>query len=200
MRWSRCSSARAISTASKRCGMCFGQLASHASTRKIEDLLAARLAVLRHQVGQQRGVVLDDARLAPELDALPIGVVDQEQMGLRILGEVALRDELPVAAKVREGDGLLVEHPQEARRAATVLDVGLAGGVRRAEENAGLGGDELGEFRRDRRVPALASFHPRVRRARALARLDGFDGRRKGDVAGNARVLRTWWVGRFRCW
>ena len=134
MRWSRCSSARAISTASKRCGMYLGQFASHASTRKIEDLLAARLAVLRHQVGQQRGVVLDDARLAPQLDALPRGVVDQEQMGLRILGEIALRDELPIAAKVREGDGLLVEHPQEAGRAATVLDVGLAGGVRRARE------------------------------------------------------------------
>ena len=83
-----------------------------------EDLLAARLAILRHQVGQQRSVVLDDARFPPELDALAIGVVDQEQMGFRILGEVALSDELPIAAKVGEGDGLLVEHAQEARIAA----------------------------------------------------------------------------------
>jgi len=53
--------------------------------------------------------------------------------------------------------GPFVEHPQEARWAAAVLDIGLAGAVRRTDEYAGLGGDERGEFRRDRRVPASPS-------------------------------------------
>ena len=51
--------------------------------REQDDLLGARLVVLRHQLRHQLGIVLDDARRAPDLDALPVHIVDQEQEGLR---------------------------------------------------------------------------------------------------------------------
>jgi hypothetical protein len=36
-----------------------------------------------------------------------------------------VRDELAVAAKLRERDGLVIEHVQESGRASAVLDIGL---------------------------------------------------------------------------
>ena len=57
--------------------------------REQDHLLAARLVAFRHQPVQQLGIVLDDRRLAPDLDAPAVRIVDQEQMRLRIVGEVA---------------------------------------------------------------------------------------------------------------
>ena len=54
---------------------------------------------------------------------------------------------------------LLVEHVQEAGRAAAVLDVGLAVGIGGGEEDAGLLADEGGEVGRDGRPPAAALLH-----------------------------------------
>ena len=72
----------------------------------------------RHQPFGQLVVAFYHSRLAPDLDPLLFRVVDQEQMGLWIVGEIALRDVLPVAGKVRKADSLVVEHPQKAERAA----------------------------------------------------------------------------------
>jgi hypothetical protein len=52
-------------------------------------------------------------------------IVDEKQLGLRIIRQIALRDVLPVASKIDEADGLVVEDAQEAGRPAAVLDVGL---------------------------------------------------------------------------
>jgi hypothetical protein len=71
-------------------------------------------------------------------------VVDEEEIGLRIVGEIAERDVLPVADEIGEADRLVIEHAQKARRAAAVLNVGLAVLVRRGEKDAGLPGDEIG--------------------------------------------------------
>ena len=69
-------------------------------------------------------------------------VVHQEQLRLRVVGQVAARHELAVADEVGERDRVLVEHVQEARRAAAVLDVGLPGGVRRRQVDGDLLLDE----------------------------------------------------------
>ena len=81
-----------------------------------------RVVPLGHQRPHQLRIVLDDAGLAPDLDALAVRVIDQEQKGLRVVGEVALGDALPVAAVAGEGDGPLVQHPQEPGRPAAMLN------------------------------------------------------------------------------
>ena len=59
-------------------------------------------------------------------------------MRLGIVGQVARGDVLAVAGKIGESDRLVVEHVQEAGRAAAMLDVGLAVGACRRQEDAGL--------------------------------------------------------------
>ena len=123
---------------------------------------------LRHQLRRERGVVFHDARLAPDLDAPAVRVVDQKEIGLGIVGKIALRDELPVAGEVGEGDGLLVEHAEEPGRPAAMLDVGLAVAVRGGEKDARLRFDESLKVGRD----AVCQAPPppmRVGLARALA-------------------------------
>src|SRR6476646_6114825 len=53
------------------------------------DLLRACLVAFRHQPCHQRGVALDGTCLAPELDAPPMCVVDQEEISLGILRQIA---------------------------------------------------------------------------------------------------------------
>ena len=59
-----------------------------------DHLLGPRAIALRHQRRRQRVVVLDHPRLAPDLDPAAVGVVHHEDMGLGILREVALRDDI----------------------------------------------------------------------------------------------------------
>ena len=162
-------------------------------------LLALRLVAGGHEAGDERRIVVNSGR-SPQLDPAPGRIVDQEQVRLRVLGEVAGSDELPIAAKIGEGDGLVVEHPQEPRRSATMLDVGLAVGVGGAEEDAGLCGDKCGKLGRDRGRPAALAFHAGVGITRALAGLDGLDAGRKGDIAGDADVIANFVHGHpLRC-
>jgi hypothetical protein len=147
-----------------------------------DHLFRAGPVVRRGQARQQR-VILDHARLAPDLDAPARRVIDQEQMRLRILGQIAAGDVLAVAAEIREGQGLAIEHAQEACRAAAMLDIRLPGGARGAEEDAGLRADEGGELGRDLGLPAAILLHPPIARSRPLAALDRLDGGREGDVA-----------------
>ena len=83
-------------------------------------------------------VTLDHARFAPELDPLACAVIDEKQIGFRIIGKIALRDVLAVAGKIGKGDRMVVEHMQETRRAAAMLDIGLAIAVGRGKEHADL--------------------------------------------------------------
>ena len=90
-----------------------------------DGLLAARSVTL----GQERRdafVILDRARRAPDLHPPPIGIIHQKDHRLRIVGEIAGGDVLPVAAEIGEGERLVVDHAQETLWAAAVLDVGLA--------------------------------------------------------------------------
>ena len=105
-------------------------------------------------------------------------------MHLRVLGEVAERGALPVAAVVGEGERALVEHAQEAGRPAAMLDVRLAGGVRGREEEADLLGDEGSHVALDPRPPPVSRFHAGIRLARSLAGLDGLHGVGECGVAG----------------
>jgi hypothetical protein len=63
-------------------------------------LLRPRAIARGHQAAKQRLVAFHHARRAPHLDAAPVRVVDQEEVRLRVLFEIALRDVLTVAGKV----------------------------------------------------------------------------------------------------
>jgi len=64
-------------------------------------------------------------------------IIDQEKAGLRILREISESDVLTIADVVDECDRALVEHPEEAGRAAPVLYGGLSIlGCRRKEDTA----------------------------------------------------------------
>ncbi len=89
--------------------------------REQDRLLRPRLVALRHQARDERVIVLDHARLAPDLHAAAMRIVDQKQMRLGIFREIAERDVLPVAGEIGERHRALVEHVQEARRPAAVL-------------------------------------------------------------------------------
>ena len=104
--------------------------------------LGAPFVAGNHELCHQRGVVLDDARLAPHLHALAVDVVDEEEADLGVLGQVPHRDVLAIAAKVGEGERVVVEDAQEPLGPAAVLDVRLSGGARRGQEEAGLFADE----------------------------------------------------------
>jgi hypothetical protein len=111
-------------------------------------------------------------------------IIHDEDIGLRIFREVALRDVLPVAAVVGEGDGFLVEDFDEPFRAAAMLDVGLAVGIRGREiETVGLG-QEGREVFVDLGAPAAALLEVGIPVAGALAGLDRLHRRRKRDIGG----------------
>ena len=132
----------------------------------------------------QPGIPLDHPSRAPDLDPPPLGVVHQEEERPRVLREVAQRDVLAVAAEVGEGERPLVQDLQEAGRAAPVLDVRLALGVRRPEVEHVEAGEERLQLRRDGRLPAGAPLHAGVGGTGALLHLDGLHGGREGHVAG----------------
>ena len=103
---------------------------------------------------QQGRVPLDHAGGAPHLHPPAVRVVHQEEERLRVLGQVAQRDVLAVAAEVGEAERVLVDHLQEPGRAAAVLDVRLPVGVRGAQVEHVQVGEELGQVRGDGRLPA----------------------------------------------
>jgi hypothetical protein len=61
-------------------------------------------------------------------------IIDQEDEGFRIVLEIALGDELAVALEIGEAQRVTVEHAEEARRAAAMLNIGLALPVGGGEE------------------------------------------------------------------
>ena len=171
MRASRTASAAATSAASKRCGMCCGQLASHADTVNRITCSGVAAITLRHQLGDQLGVAFDHARLAPELHPLARLIINEEKDRLGIVREITQRDVLLVAAEVGEADRPVVKHLEEAWRAATVLNVRLTVLVGRTEKSADLVADKRGEVRRDPVFPPTTHLQIGVAAARALAGL-----------------------------
>ena len=53
---------------------------------------------------------LDDPGLAPDFHPPPLGIVDQEEMRLGPLGQIALGDVLPVTGEIGKTDRLRIEH------------------------------------------------------------------------------------------
>ena len=74
-----------------------------------------------------RVVVLVDLGVAEDLEARLVGVVHEEECDAVVVGEIAERDVLLVAAEVGEGDEVGAKDVDEAGRAAAMLDVGPAG-------------------------------------------------------------------------
>ena len=101
-----------------------------------DHLLGPRLVALRHQRSQQRRIVVDHPRLAPDLDPAAMGIVHHENMRLGVFRQIALGDVLPVAAVIGERQRGLVQHFDKALRAAAMLDVRLAIGVGGGEKEA----------------------------------------------------------------
>jgi len=56
-----------------------------------------------------------------KLDMLPVCIVNQEQMRLRVLCKVAAGDELSIAAKISKGDRLFIKDVQKTGRTAPML-------------------------------------------------------------------------------
>ena len=110
-------------------------------------------------------------------------IVDEKEMSLGIIGEIAQGDVLPVAGKIGEAHGLLVQHLEKARWAAAMLDIGLAVAVGGGEEDARLRLYETGKLRRDAGLPTAALLHALIGAARAFAGLHRLDGFAEGDIA-----------------
>src|SRR5262247_4191279 len=105
-------------------------------------------------------------------------------MRLCIFAEITLSDVLAVAGKINKSDGAVVEHAQESRWTAAMLDVGLTLGINGGKEDAHLCLDEGFQVRRDLCAPASLFFHAFIGRARALAGLQRLDGGREREIAG----------------
>ena len=56
--------------------------------RKDDHALRPRFVASRHQFRSEIGIPLDDARLTPDFDTLPVLVVDQEQLRLGIFRKI----------------------------------------------------------------------------------------------------------------
>ena len=83
-------------------------------------------------------VVLDDCRLSPDFQPLPLAVIHEEQLHPRIFAEIAEGDILLVPLEIRKSQGLAVDDRDEAGRPAAMLDVRLCvgGGCRQIEGDA----------------------------------------------------------------
>src|SRR5262249_50049243 len=125
----------------------------------------------------------NDTRFAPDLDASSARVIDEEQTNPGIFREISLSDVLAIADEIGKADGFVVEHMQEAGRAAAVLDVRLTLRVRGGDEDAGLRRDKCREVGRNPCRPRATLIHALVKAARTLARLYCLDARRKDQVA-----------------
>ena len=123
---------------------------------------------------------IDDPRTAEDLQAPPVGIVDQEQRDAVVGHQIADRHVLAVAAVIGEAERAVVEQLEKAGRSAAVLDVGPAGFRNGCHVEA--------VARRDERALAFAEtvlrrriwlFEALIRAARALPLLHGLDGRRE---------------------
>jgi len=57
-----------------------------------DNLFRAGLVTVRHQFGEERRIAFHNPRFAPDFDSAPVRIIDQEQVDLGIIGEVAERN------------------------------------------------------------------------------------------------------------
>ncbi len=101
--------------------------------------LGARLVPFRRQLGHQLRIAFDDVGLAPNFYAPPPPrVIDQKEVGLGVVREIAERDVLPVAGEIGKADGVVSERLEKVGGTAAMLDVRLPVHVRGGEENTRL--------------------------------------------------------------
>jgi hypothetical protein len=74
-----------------------------------DGALGPRFAAAFEQPLDQHGVVFDNARAAPQLDALAARGLEQEQKDVIVFGEIGPRDVLPIAAVVGKAERFVVE-------------------------------------------------------------------------------------------
>ena len=121
-------SAASISASVKRGVMCCGQFQSKASRWNLQHAFRLRLVAGRcHRRGELRivGKVLDlDVR--ENFQPPAVRIIHQDQRGAAAGRNIADGDVLPVAAIIRDRQGLVVEHADEAGRPAAMLHIGPA--------------------------------------------------------------------------
>lgn len=96
-------------------------------------------------------------------------------MVFRIIHQVAAAYELAIAVEINKPNGFFVEHPQETRRTATVLDVGLAIGIGGRQKDADLRLDKQLKVFTDFGFPAAIVLHAGIGTPRTLSALNGFN-------------------------
>jgi hypothetical protein len=69
-----------------------------------------------------------NTRFAPDLDPAAVRIVHQKNLGLRVFGQVALGDVLPVAAVIGERQRGFVQNPDKTLGPAAMLHIRLAVG------------------------------------------------------------------------
>ena len=102
---------------------------------------------------------LDDARIAPNLDAALVSIIDQKEVCFGVIREITLRDVLPVPGIIDKANGPFVEYPKETRRSAPMLNIGLSFGIDCGEKNACLRPNKCSEIRGDTGLPGAPLFH-----------------------------------------
>jgi hypothetical protein len=116
-------------------------------------LLGPPLIALRHQLSDQTRIVRDDARLAPDLHTLPGAESIRKANALGFWARLPWVTYWRLPVKSAKPIVLSSSTLRKPGGAATVLNVGLAPVVRRAQEDADLAFDELGEIGRDTGLP-----------------------------------------------
>jgi len=109
---------------------------------------------------------------APDLHPTAMGIIDQEDVGLRILREVALRD--VAGCRVIANASVFLSRIRMKPSARAMLDIGLAVRAGGRQEHAVLRGEKRREILVDIAAPAAALLDLGIGVARSLASLDGF--------------------------
>jgi len=144
------------------------------------------------QPGDGFGVVLkaDGAGVAEELEPPLVRVIHEDEGDAVVPAQIADADILAVAAEIGEANfspggawGLVVQHFQEPRRAAAMLDIGPAGFRDAGEIEAVARGDE-GALRLREGIAriGLRRIQPLISPARAQRLLHRPHGRREHEV------------------
>ena len=92
--------------------------------------LFSRSGFERRQFGAEGvafGLSADDTRMADEFQPALVGVIHEDERDAIIPADIPDADILAVAAKIGEAEGSVIQHFEEARRAAAMLDIGPAG-------------------------------------------------------------------------
>src|SRR5579863_7261993 len=123
-----------------------------------DRLLGLGRVIVGHQPRDQLRIVLDDSCPAPDLEAPRVGIVHQEEEGAIILGQVAGGYVLPIAGVIGKTERVIIDHANEALRAAAMLHVRLAGGIGGCQVDAVALRDDVCEIGRSRAATLLKGF------------------------------------------